>query len=486
MNDIRVEAHLKNYIDGNWKNASDGRVIEKVSPVTGETLNYIPRSSEADVEEATEAARLALTTWREFSYQKRSHYLDQIADGIEAKLEEFALAETLDTGKPLSLALEMDISRAIHNFRFFAEMVRQDSTACHEMDYAFNYTHRMPVGVAALITPWNLPLYLLSWKVAPALAMGNTVVAKPSELTPHTATLLARVIEETQVPRGVFNLVHGYGDEAGFALVSHPEIHLVSFTGGTETGQKVAVACAPLFKKVSLELGGKNPTLIFKDADLEKAVQGAVRSSFLNQGQICLCGSRLLVEKSIYSQFKERFVAEVEKLTPSDPRKKESRFGSLISEAHLEKVVASVEVAKKEGGKILCGGKRVLLDGELSQGYYFAPTVIEGLSHQSVTAQTEIFGPVVSLHPFEGEKEALFLANSTSYGLSASLWTNDLKRAHLFSQKLEVGMVWVNTWLLRDLRVPFGGIKKSGLAREGGTHSLDFYSEQKNICINLS
>jgi aminomuconate-semialdehyde/2-hydroxymuconate-6-semialdehyde dehydrogenase len=398
-------------------------------------------------------------------------------------LDELAVLESRDTGKPISVARTVDIPRAVANFRFFAGAVRHDETGFHPMAGALNYTIRRPVGVAALITPWNLPLYLLTWKVAPALAMGNTVVAKPSELTPATACVLAEILTEVGVPPGVFNLVHGLGAEAGQALTSHPGVDLVSFTGGTVTGAAVAAAAAPSFKKLSLELGGKNPTLVFADADFENAVAGAARAGFLNQGQICLCGSRVLVEESIYERFRDAFVRRVSTMQVGDPTDESTEFGALISREHRRKVESYVALAREEGGSILCGGKRPDLPPPHDRGAFYEPTVVDGLSSTSRTATEEIFGPVVTLHPFRDEAHAVHMANEVRYGLAASVWTSNLGRAHRVSAAIETGMVWVNTWLMRDLRVPFGGVKDSGVGREGGRHSLDFFSEVRNVCV---
>lgn len=476
---------LRNLVNGAFVPAKDGGLLDNLGPATGEVIARIPRSTKADVDAAVAAAKAALPGWSKASVAERAALLDRVADRIEARLDELAALESRDTGKPVSLAKSLDIPRAVANFRFFADLVRTQPGESSAMADALNYTHRAPAGVCALITPWNLPLYLLSWKTAPALAMGNTIVAKPSELTPMTASVLAEILTEAGCPPGVFNLVHGLGSEAGDALVSHPDVCLVSFTGGTATGAKVAAAAAPQFKKLSLELGGKNPSLVFADCDFEKTVSGVLRSAFLNQGQICLCGSRILVERSLHDRFVNALLAELKHWPVGDPSDPATKIGATISSGHREKVEGYFKLAAEEGGTIRCGGKRPTLPAPFDGGFFLEPTVITGLPATCRMATEEIFGPVVTVHPFDTEEEALRMANGTKYGLAASVWTHDLARAHRVSQALESGMVWVNTWLHRDLRVPFGGVKASGVGREGGRHSLDFFSEAKNICIKL-
>ena len=487
---MTISTTISNYIGGSFVPARSGEWGENLNPATAEVINRFPRSGAEDVSAAVDAAEQALVgEFGEWGAERRAVLLEAVATAIESRLHEFARAESQDTGKPVSLAARMDIPRACENFRFFAGAIRHQSTDCHTTGPmgggALNYTLRRPVGIAGLITPWNLPLYLLSWKVAPALAMGNAVIAKPSELSPTTAALLAEVFEEVGAPRGVFNLVFGFGPEVGQALVEHPRVGLISFTGGTQTGKQVAVSAAPHFKKVSLELGGKNPTVVFADADFNAAVETAVRAAFTNQGEICLCGSRILIEASLYDRFEAAFVERVRGLTVGDPAEEETELGALISLAHREKVEAFVQLARDEGGRVLCGGGRPCLEGKLAKGAFLEPTVIGGLASTCRAATEEIFGPVVTLHSFTTEEEALKKANGVRYGLSASVWTRDLNRAHRFSARLETGMVWVNTWLLRDLRVPFGGTKDSGVGREGGRNSLEFYSESRNVCVKL-
>ncbi len=477
---------LQHWINGQATPSSTGATFSNIGPATGNVLCEVSRGNAEDVNLAVGAAfRAKNGAWGDTTAIERANCLDRIADGLERRLDELAAMESADTGKPISLAKRIDIPRAIANFRFFAGAVRHEEGAFHPMGSAINYTLRKPVGVVGLITPWNLPLYLLTWKTAPALAMGNTIVAKPSEVTPSTASALAEIIKEAGVPDGVFNIVHGFGHETGQALVEHPDVRAISFTGGTNTGSLVAQTAAGAFKKLSLELGGKNSTIVFADADREKALNGALRAAFTNQGQVCLCGSRILVERSIYREFADELAARARTMRVGNPSDASTQIGSLVSEAHRQKVESYIELAKEEGGSILAGGKRPSLDGELERGAFLEPTVVDGLSPSCRTSTEEIFGPVVTLHPFDSEDEAVSIANNVRYGLSASVWTSNLERAHRVAANLDTGMVWVNTWLLRDLRVPFGGVKDSGVGREGGKWSLSFFSEAKNICIQL-
>ena len=473
---------LHNYIGGQFLTHSGGQWMNNTEPATGSHICRIPLSDASDVDAAVDAARAAQPAWAALSHSERAGWLDRIADALEARYEDIAALESRDTGKPISLARAVDAHRSVSNFRFFAGILREHEEEVFEMTSATNYVVNKPVGVGALITPWNLPLYLLSWKVAPAIGMGNTVVCKPSELTPLTADLMMRVIDEVGLPAGVVNLVHGEGAGAGAPLVSHSGVDLVSFTGGTSTGEKVAASAAPAFKKLSLELGGKNASIVFADCDMDSTVAGVVRAGFLNQGQVCLCGSRVLVEDSAYAEFRDRFVDAVEAMRIGDPSEESTDLGALISEEHLAKVQGYVELAKQEGGVLLTGGTPCLPSG-FEGGNWMVPTVIEGLSPDSRCSTEEIFGPVVTLHPFGSEDEAVAIANNTRYGLAGSVWTSDLDKGRRVSEAIDTGMVWVNTWLHRDLRVPFGGVKDSGVGREGGKWSLGFFSEAMNVCV---
>ena len=475
---------LSNYIRGEWCSASCGHWIEDYSPANGALIARIPCSSSEDVDAAVEAALDASTDWAALSISERAGWLEKIADALEERAEEVAQLESLDTGKPITLARTVDAARSVANFRFFAEQGREFESEIFEMSDATNRVLYKPVGVAGLITPWNLPLYLLSWKVAPALLMGNTVVAKPSEMTPMTASLLAEVMEEVELPAGVFNLVHGNGMDAGAPLTSHPDVNLISFTGGTETGREVARSASTGFKKLSLELGGKNATIIRPDVDLAKMMSKIVRASFLNQGQVCLCGSRILIHESIYDDFVEAFLDTVTNMVVGDPSDEETELGALISEAHRDKVLSYIDLAEEEGGSILCGGGApVGIPHAFENGFWISPTVIDGLAPDSRCATEEIFGPVVTLHPFIDDEEAIEIANMTDYGLAGSIWTADAEAGSAMAERIDSGMVWVNCWLHRDLRVPFGGVKNSGVGREGGRWSLGFFSEAINICV---
>ena len=455
-----------------------------LEPARGLRFGRVPLSGQADVDSAVAAARSAQPAWGSLSHSDRADWLDKIADALEEKYEDIAALESRDTGKPISLARAVDAYRSVANFRFFAGLIRETHGGQRErfeMEDATNIVVPKPVGVGALITPWNLPLYLLSWKVAPAIGMGNTVVCKPSELTPMTADLLMETIHYVGLPAGVVNLVHGDGEGAGGPLTAHPDVDLVSFTGGTETGAKVAAAASPMCKKLSLELGGKNASIIFDDCDLEKTVGGVTRAAFLNQGQVCLCGSRILVQSGVYDEFLTAFVNSVEAMKIGDPSDESTQLGAIISADHLAKVEGYVELAKEEGGKILTGGYPGL-SKEFEHGNWLAPTVISGVSANARCATEEIFGPVVTIHRFDNEDEAIAIANNTRYGLAGSVWTSDLEKGRRGAENIDTGMVWVNTWLHRDLRVPFGGVKDSGVGREGGRWSLGFFSEPMNIC----
>ncbi|HEY0141915.1 MAG TPA: aldehyde dehydrogenase [Thermoanaerobaculia bacterium] len=472
---------IANFINGQFAPPRSGQYLDDIAPATGEVLAQIPDSDRQDVDDAVKAAKAAFPAWSKTPAEQRSRLLLKLADRIEQNLDELARLESEDNGKPVALAKRLDIPRAVANFRFFATAILHQSSEAHVTDTtALNYTLRQPIGVAGLISPWNLPLYLLTWKIAPAIASGNTCVAKPSELTPLTANRLAELSLEAGIPPGVINIVHGLGGKAGAAICEHPDVPLISFTGGTVTGAKVAAAAAPLFKKLSLELGGKNPNVIFADADLDQAITTSIQSSFANQGEICLCGSRIFVQRAIYDQFVERFVEATKKLRVGDPTDEATDVGALISEGHLDKVSGYLKLAIEEGGTIATGGKR--LD---RAGYFVEPAIVTGLGCDARTVQEEIFGPVVTITPFEDEAEAIAFANATKYGLSATVWTRDLQRAHRVAAAIDSGTVWINCWLLRDLRVPFGGMKESGVGREGGFESLNFFTEAKNVCVKL-
>ena len=472
---------VQNYINGEFTTTKD--TIDDINPATGEIIAKIPKSGSKEVSNAVDAADMARVSWSELSSEKRADWLDKIADALESKSDDIASLESQDTGKPIALAKAVDASRSVANFRFFAQFSRDFSVENFEMDDAMNHVVLKPVGIAGLITPWNLPLYLLSWKIAPAIVMGNTVVAKPSELTPLTANLLSQTLDEIGFPAGVVNILHGLGSETGQAIVENPKINLISFTGGTLTGKKVAETAAPMFKKLSLELGGKNATIILDDANLDSSIPEIARSAFMNQGQVCLCGSRILVSDKIWDEFVDKFVGYVKNMKVGDPSSEDSDLGALVSFAHRDKVESYIHLAEREGGKILCGGKSPTLPSPFNKGAFLEPTIVSDLSHMSRTATEEIFGPVVTLHPFRTDEEAIDIANCTDYGLAGSVWTGDTNRGKLVAEKIETGMVWVNTWLHRDLRVPFGGVKDSGVGREGGRWSLSFFSEAVNICV---
>ena len=474
---------IENYINGELVAPVEGKYLDNYNPSKGEVYSQIPNSQANDVEKAVKAASEAFPEWSKTPKNERSKILVRLANLIDENLEELAKAEAMDNGKPYSLATRVDIPRASANIRFFATAILHNASESHHMEEGFtNFTLNHPLGVVGCISPWNLPLYLFTWKIAPAIASGCTVVAKPSEVTPMTAYLFSKLCIEAGIPKGVLNIVHGLGAHAGDAIVSHPKVKAISFTGGTATGKIIGRKAADSFKKTSLELGGKNPNIIFADCDFDKMLSTTLHSSFANQGQICLCGSRIFIEKPIYEKFKNALVEKLKKHTVGDPFNKETRMGALVSEDHLNKVLGYVSLAEEEGGTVLFGGNRLTIAGS-ENGYYMEPTVIEGLNYNCRTNQEEIFGPVVTLTPFETEEEVLEYANSTQYGLAATVWTENLSRAHRVSQELESGIVWVNCWLVRDLRTPFGGVKNSGLGREGGFRALEFFTEPKNVCI---
>src|SRR3954451_19586013 len=476
---------VRNFINGQFVEPVSGKYLDNVEPATGKPYSQVADSDAHDVDLAVAAAEKAFRDWSQTPAADRSRFLLRIADIIERDLEKFARAESIDTGKPITLARSLDIPRAVSNFRFFATAILHTENEAHVTDgVAFNYTLRQPRGIAGLISPWNLPLYLLSWKIAPAIACGNTAVAKPSELTPMTAFLLCEVAREAGLPDGVLNVVQGTGPNVGAPITAHPKINTISFTGGTVTGKKVAEAGAPLFKKVSLELGGKNPNIIFADADLDAALSGSLRSSFANQGQVCLCGSRVFVERPVYDDFVKRFVEKAGRLKQGDPLDEKTEQGAIVSKTQLDKVKFYVDLAQKEGGRIALGGKAPeAISDRCRAGYFFPPTVLTDLPVSCRTNREEIFGPVVTITPFDSEDEVIGYANDCDYGLASSVWTQNLNRAHRVAEKIHTGTVWVNCWLVRDLRVPFGGMKQSGVGREGGEEALRFFTEPKNVCI---
>ncbi len=479
---------ILNDIDGAFVPPNSGAWLDNFEPATGEIYSQLPDGDARDVDAAVESAERAFASWSATPAQERSRMLLRIADLIDANLERLAHAESIDSGKPITLARTLDIPRAASNFRFFATAILHTRDEAHITDQrAINYTLRQPRGVAGLISPWNLPLYLFTWKIAPAIATGNTAVAKPSEVTPMTAFLLGELCREAGLPKGVLNIVHGLGPKVGAAIVAHPRIPAISFTGGTKTGQEIARVAAPMFKKLSLELGGKNPTIVFADADMSQAIPGAVKAAFSNQGQICLCGSRILIERSIHDRFTSEFIALTKRLQQGDPLDPAAQQGAVTSKPHFDKVMSYIELAKQEGGTILTGGSPpAAMPDRCQNGWFIEPTVITGLDSNCRVNQEEIFGPVATIIPFDSEADAIAMANSTPYGLAASLWTSDLNRAHRVAASLQSGVNWINCWLLRDLRTPFGGMKQSGVGREGGDEALRFFTEPKNICIAMT
>jgi aminomuconate-semialdehyde/2-hydroxymuconate-6-semialdehyde dehydrogenase len=494
-----------NFIDGRFVEPVGGGWLDNIEPATGRVIGRVAASESRDIDAAVAAGHRAFTGWSRTPADERARVLERLASLIERDAEALARAESIDTGKPIALARRMDIPRAAANFRFFAGAILHTSTASHRTELpreggaaasapvgagasagaALNITLRQPLGVVGLISPWNLPLYLLSWKIAPAIATGNTCVAKPSELTPTTAAMLAALCVEAGVPPGVVNIMHGTGPGAGAPLVAHAGVPAISFTGGTTTGAAISAVAAPMFKKLSLELGGKNATLVFDDVDLDEVMPQIVRASMTNQGQVCLCGSRILVARRVYDAFLQRFTRAVDALRLGDPLDDATEFGSLVSAAHLGKVRSYIELGQREGGVIANAGPREAprVPERCAGGFFQRPVVFTGLGGACRTVQEEIFGPVVSVHPFDDDAAAIEMANATRYGLSASLWTRDISRAMRVSEALRAGTVWVNCWLVRDLRVPFGGVKDSGVGREGGEEALRFFTETKNVCV---
>jgi len=483
---LKGKEKIQNYINGELCPPISGNYLDNFNPATGEVYSFIPDSDETDIEQAVASAKKAFPIWSNTSVEDRSKILINIADYIEKQAKELALAESLDNGKPIKQVKAVDIPRASTNFRFFASAMHHFSSESHETNSTtINYTLRHPLGVVGCISPWNLPLYLFTWKIAPALACGNCVVAKPSEMAPMTSYLLSKICKEVELPPGVLNIVHGLGRKVGAAISKSPGICAISFTGGTQTGKEIAAMAAPLFKKLALEMGGKNPAIIFSDCSYEETLKETIRSSFSNQGQICLSTSRIYVEKSLYKQFQSDFVKSVEKLRVGDPMDESTDQGALISKSHFDRVLSYIHLAKEEGGSILCGGKIAKMSGKTKDGWFVEPTVIEGLPIESRISQEEIFGPVVTLAPFNSEAEVLDWANQTPYGLATTLWTSDLSRAHRMAREIQAGIVWINCWMLRDLRTPFGGMKSSGIGREGGMEIIRFFTEPKNVCIKM-
>lgn len=477
---------ILNYINGELIEPTNNSFLDNYNPAIGKVYSQIPNSDEKDIDLAYSAANEAFEGWSNTSKEERSKVMMRIADLIEKNLDVLAKAESMDNGKPVKLATHVDIPRAASNMRFFATAILHYASESHNMDgVAINYTLRKPIGVVGCISPWNLPLYLFTWKIAPALAAGNCVVAKPSEITPMSAYLFSKLCIEAGLPKGVLNIVHGLGPNVGAPITSHPKIKAISFTGGTATGKAIAKVAAPMFKKLSLELGGKNPNIIFADCDFDLALKTTMLSSFANQGQICLCGSRIFVQRPIYEKFRDAFVEKTKKLKVGNPNDSDTNLGAIVSKQHMGKVLSYVTLAKEEGGTVLTGGEQVHLEGDLAEGYFIRPTIIEGLSYSCRTNQEEIFGPVVTIMPFDTEEEVLTYANSTEYGLAATVWTQDITKANRMGLKLDSGIVWINCWLVRDLRTPFGGVKNSGVGREGGFNALNFFTEQTNVCVKL-
>lgn len=478
---------IDNFINGEYQPPANKNFIDNIEPATGLVYGKIPNSDLDDVEQAVAAAERALPAWRALDLEQRADYLIAIAKEIENQLEPLALAESTDNGKPVALAKMVDIPRAASNFKFFGHACSQFSSESHAMaNLAVNYTLRQPIGIVGCISPWNLPLYLFTWKIAPALAAGNCVIAKPSEITPKTAAMLGAICQKVGLPKGVLNILHGTGASVGSVICDHPKVKAISFTGGTATGAAIATQLAPKFKKLSLELGGKNPALIFDDCNFAQTLEEVFRASFANQGQICLCASRLYIQRGIYEKFKNALVAKAQALVPKDPSHNDTKMGAIVSKDHLEKVLGYIDLAKQQGGKVLAGGEQVALTGRCQNGYFLQPTIIEGLANNATCNQQEMFGPVITLQVFDTDEQALALANESDYGLAATVWTQNINRAHQLAEQLNTGIVWVNCWLLRDLRTPFGGMNHSGVGREGGAEAMRFFTEPKNVCIKYS
>ncbi len=483
---------LRLFIDGAFVDAVSGRTFQDISPVDGRVVAEVAEAGAEDVDRAVQAARRALDgPWGSMPANARLDLIAKVADRIMERFDEFLGAEIADTGKPVGWACDVDIPRGAANFRIFANLLRNLPTESFQTDTAdgqgaLNYALRSPVGVVGVICPWNLPLLLMTWKVAPALACGNTVVVKPSEETPATATLLAEVMNEVGIPPGVYNVVHGFGPgSAGEAITQHPGVSAITFTGESRTGGAIMRAASSTVKHLSFELGGKNPAIIFADADFDAAVAGTARSTFANCGQVCLCSERIYVERPIFERFVAALKAEAEKLVLGDPTDPATTMGPLISRGHREKVLGYCDLARQEGATVVTGGKIPDLGDRFADGAFIEPTIWTGLPESARCIREEIFGPVCHIQPFDTDDEALAMANDSPYGLCAAVWTGNLGRAHRLARRLETGMVWINTWFLRDLRTPFGGVKLSGVGREGGAHSVDFYTELKNVCVKL-
>ncbi len=483
---------IKHFINGEFIASADGKTFEGVSPVTSEIIARVHEAGRDEVNQAVQAAKNALHgEWGKLSLLDRVEVLYRIADGINARFDDFLQAECLDTGKPYSLARHIDIPRGAANFKVFADTIKNVPSETFEMATpdkkgAINYSIRVPQGVIAVISPWNLPLLLTTWKVGPALACGNTVVVKPSEETPLTTALLGEVMNDAGVPKGVYNVVHGFGpDSAGAYLTEHPDVDAITFTGETVTGEIIMRAAATGSRPVSMEMGGKNPGVIFADCDMDKALEGTMRSAFANCGQVCLGTERVFVERPVFDEFVSRLKGSVESMKLGRPEDKETNMGPLISKGHREKVLSCYARAVEEGATVVTGGGIPDMPDELKDGAWIEPTIWTDLADDAATVKEEIFGPCCHIRQFDSEEEVIQLANDTEYGLATAIWTENSSRAHRVAAQINAGIVWVNCWFLRDLRTPFGGMKRSGIGREGGVHSLEFYTELKNICVKL-